>query len=195
MGTHTARFLGAGTDAQRLPAWPHLEVAFAGRSNVGKSSLLNRLVGQRGLARVSRTPGRTRQINFFLVDEALVFADLPGYGFARVPLAVRAAWKDLVEGYLAGRATLRLVVVLVDIRRGLEADDRLLLDYLAAQGCPALVVATKTDTLARHERQRRVRELARAVGERCPVLACSARTGEGIPALWAALRRGVAAPP
>src|SRR5512135_392225 len=107
MASRTARFLAGATDPEHLPRLNHPEIAFAGRSNVGKSSLLNRLVGHRKLARVSKTPGRTQQINFFLIDERLTFVDLPGYGFARVPLHVKEEWKMLVEDYLVHRDTLR----------------------------------------------------------------------------------------
>lgn len=189
MRTHTARFLAGSAEATRLPVWPHPEIAFAGRSNVGKSSLLNRLVGQRGLARVSKTPGRTQQINFFLIDDHIVFADLPGYGFARVPIAVRDGWKDLVEGYLSRRRELRAVVVLVDLRRGLETDDEQLLDYLRTQKLPALVVATKADKLALGQRRERGRALATALGAERPLIVCSASSGEGVASLWATLLR------
>ena len=189
MRTHTARFLAGSAEATRLPTWPHPEIAFAGRSNVGKSSLLNRLVGQRRLARVSKTPGRTQQINFFLVDERIVFADLPGYGFARVPIAVRDGWQDLVEGYLSRRRELRLVVVLVDLRRGLEADDEQLLDYLREQKLTAVVVATKADKLPMGQRKERGRALAAAVGDANAVIVSSASSGEGMGSLWAVLLR------
>lgn len=189
MRTHTARFLAGSAEASRLPVWPQPEIAFAGRSNVGKSSLLNRLVGQRGLARVSKTPGRTQQINFFLIDDRIVFADLPGYGFARVPIAVRDGWKDLVEGYLSRRRELRAVVVLVDLRRGLEDDDMLLLDYLRAQRLPAVVVATKADKLALGQRRERARALAATLGDATPLVVCSAWSGEGVTALWSTLLR------
>src|SRR5207249_1110622 len=126
--SHSARFLAGAADPTQLPKLGYPEIAFAGRSNVGKSSLLNRLVGQRGLARVSKTPGRTQQINFFLIDEQLVFADLPGYGFARVPAGVQQQWKRLVEAYLTQRRQLCAVVLLVDLRRGIQAEDAMLLD-------------------------------------------------------------------
>src|SRR5271169_4067206 len=100
MANHTARFVAGAADPAHLPKLTYPEIAFAGRSNVGKSSLLNRLVGQHKLARVSKTPGRTQQINFFLIDERLTFVDLPGYGFARVPAHVQQQWKQLVEAYL-----------------------------------------------------------------------------------------------
>jgi GTP-binding protein len=187
--THSARFLGGAADAAHVPPARHPEVAFAGRSNVGKSSLLNRLVGQRALARVSKTPGRTQQINFFLIDDRLVFVDLPGYGFARVPLDVKRQWKHLVEGYLLRRrAALRAVVVLVDLRRGLEADDRALLDFLHAHQLALILVATKADKLARGERVRRARTVEDAAGDRAaPVVVCSAASGDGIGDLWRAI--------
>jgi GTP-binding protein len=190
MHTHTARFLAGAADPRRLPKSMHPEIAFAGRSNVGKSSLLNRLVGHRALARVSKTPGRTQQINFFLVDERVVFVDLPGYGFARVPLAVKDEWKELVERYLERRKHLRAVVVLIDLRRGMQADDIGLLEYLAARHIPALVVATKADKLAHAERQRCSQALANGLVTRAvAVVTCSASSGEGMARLWQELER------
>jgi GTP-binding protein len=170
----------------RLPPARLPEIAFAGRSNVGKSSLLNRLVGRRGLARVSKTPGRTQQINFFALDDRLVFVDLPGYGFARVPLAVKAAWQSLVEAYLVGRRTLRGVVLLVDARRGIEADDQQLLDFLAAHGVASLLVVTKIDKLGRGARTRALSAIHAARPD-SPAIAFSAATGEGRAAVWAAI--------
>jgi GTP-binding protein len=152
---HKARFLAGAADPAHIPKLSYPEIAFAGRSNVGKSSLLNRLVGQRKLARVSKTPGRTQQINFFLIDERLVFVDLPGYGFARVPAHVQQEWKHLVETYVSTRRKLRAVAVIVDLRRGVEADDAQLLAYLHAHGIRAILVATKADKLAYGARQRR----------------------------------------
>jgi GTP-binding protein len=136
------------------------EIAFAGRSNVGKSSLLNRLVRRRAFARVSNTPGRTRELNFFLVNGAFVFVDLPGYGYARVSKARRAEWRPLLEGYLRESAMLRGIVQLLDARRDPTDDDRQMLDLLAEIGVPTVVVVTKTDKLS-----------AAAVGERLHALA------------------------
>jgi len=190
--SHTARFVAGAADARQLPRLAYPEIAFAGRSNVGKSSLLNRLVGQRQLARVSKTPGRTQQINFFAIDECLTFSDLPGYGFARVPAGVQQEWKLLVETYLSNRRPLRAVVVLVDLRRGLAADDQLLLDFLRAQRIAAIVVATKADKLAFGERRRRAQALADAVSaDDVAVVICSASSGEGIAELWAEIRARV----
>ncbi|MFN8641378.1 MAG: ribosome biogenesis GTP-binding protein YihA/YsxC [Candidatus Binatia bacterium] len=146
-----AEFVAGAARLDRLPPPRQPEVALAGRSNVGKSSLLNRLVGRRALARVSKTPGRTQQINFFAVDGRLLLVDLPGHGFARVPLPVKAQWRGLVEGYLHGGRPLRGVLVLVDVRRGLQAEDEQLLDFLHAVGVPACIVATKVDKIGRGE--------------------------------------------
>lgn len=185
---HSAEFLAGAADGGRLPQLRYPEIAFAGRSNVGKSSLLNRLVGSHSLARVSKTPGRTQQINFFLIDERLVFVDLPGYGFARVPLSVKEQWKQLVESYLSQRATLCAVVIILDLRRGIEADDRRLIEYLHAHEIPAILVATKADKLAYGERLRRAHGLE---AERLPgvvaMVLCSARTGDGMPQVWQAI--------
>jgi GTP-binding protein len=180
----------AGVDRlDRLPAPTAPEIAFAGRSNVGKSSLLNRLVGRRALARVSKTPGRTQQINFFSVDENVLLVDLPGYGFARVPLAIKDHWRTLVEGYLVGRRTLRGVVVLVDVRRGLEADDQRLLTFLDAHGIAALVVVTKIDKLARGARLQAIARVREQWPTGAPPFACSAVSGEGTTELWDAVRK------
>jgi GTP-binding protein len=188
--THNARFVAGTAEPARLPKPRYPEIAFAGRSNVGKSALLNRLVGRHALARVSKTPGRTQQINFFLIDERLMFVDLPGYGFARVPLSVKERWKQLVETYLAHRESLRGVVVLVDLRRGIEADDAALLDYLHVHRAPSIVVATKADKLGYGERTRRANELSQHVPDHIEALiVCSAQTGDGIARLWAEIER------
>jgi GTP-binding protein len=189
-----ARFLGAAATPGSEPAPGPPEVALAGRSNVGKSSLLNALLGRRGLARVSRTPGRTRQINFFVVNERFVLADLPGYGFAVGPEAERLAWGPLVEGYLRERPTLRGVALLVDPRRGLGPDETELLAFLDAVGLRAAVVATKQDKLGRAAAERASADLARALGDRVPLVGFSARTGAGRDALWRVLHGWLEAP-
>lgn len=176
------QFAGAvSSPAGRAPVLNLPEFAFAGRSNVGKSTLINRLTKSPGLARTSSTPGRTQQINFFLLPEKMVFADLPGYGFAKVPQHIRAAWKPLLESYLQGRETLRAVVVIVDARRGLGSEDELLIAF--AQGCSraVIVVANKIDKLRQAERARLQRELASRVPE---FVAFSGTTGEGERELW-----------
>ena len=174
-------FLGgmATADGWRPPtALP--EVAFAGRSNVGKSSLLNRLVRRKAFARVSNTPGRTREVNFFQVNKAFVLVDLPGYGYARVSKEKREHWQPLIEGYLRNSDMLRGVVQLVDARREPSVEDLQMFDLLADIGVPAIVAATKTDKLRPREVEPRVESLAQRLHvDREQVVAFSAVTGAG----------------
>jgi GTP-binding protein len=148
----------------RPPEMTLPEVAFSGRSNVGKSSLLNALVRRKALARVSKTPGKTREINFFRVNHQFVLADLPGYGFARVAKTTREQWRPLIEGYLRISAQLRGVVQLIDSRHAPTADDLLMLEFLAEIGAPTIVVLTKIDKLRTTELKRRVVEMTSALG-------------------------------
>ena len=156
------------------------EIAFSGRSNVGKSSLLNTLVRRKALARISATPGKTREINFFRVNDAFHLVDLPGYGYARVSKAARHAWRPLIEGYLRTSRHLRGVVQLVDARHEPSADDLRMMDFLASLGVPTIVVATKVDKLSRSERDSTLTALATHLGiEEDQLIPFSARTGEG----------------
>jgi GTP-binding protein len=156
------------------------EIAFSGRSNVGKSSLLNKLVRRKALARVSATPGKTREINFFRVNDAFHLVDLPGYGYARVSKTAREAWRPLIEGYLETSEHLRGVVQLVDARHPPSADDLRMMDFLASVGVPTIVVATKVDKLSRAERGQTLAALAARLGiEDEQLIPFSARTGEG----------------
>lgn len=150
-------FLGSFGD--ELPDTGLPEVAFAGRSNVGKSSAINCLLGRKSAARVSGKPGRTRSINLFEVDRRLVFADLPGYGFAHVPDHVQDDWKRYIERYLGEREALRLVVVLVDARRDPQPMDGMLLYALVEARIPCVVVATKVDKLKKSQRRKKLRAL------------------------------------
>jgi GTP-binding protein len=156
------------------------EIAFAGRSNVGKSSLLNCLVRRKSFARVSRTPGRTREINFFRVNNGFVLVDLPGYGYARVSKQQKSEWKPLMESYLRRTTQLRGIVLLLDIRREPSEDDRAMLDFLAEMEVPTIVALTKTDKLSRAAGRERVAELARILGlSNEQVIPFSSQTGEG----------------
>ena len=179
----------AGREGFPRPELP--EVAFLGRSNVGKSSLLNRLMARRRLAHTSRTPGKTRLIHFYNVQRShggVCLVDLPGYGFAQVSRAERRRWRTLVESYLEDRATLRVCVLLQDLRRDVTDDERDLLAWLDERGLPTLVVLTKIDKLKLMRRAARVRELkAQLADVDAAVLATSAQGGAGIPELWRAL--------
>jgi GTP-binding protein len=181
-----AAFLKSAFQESHYPPPDKIEVAFAGRSNVGKSSLLNVLVNRKNLARTSSTPGRTQALNFFLVDGHFYFVDLPGYGYARVSLEVKKSWRGMVEAYLRNRPNLKAVVVILDIRRGLEEEDRELIDWLEQEGRNILVVLTKIDKLTRSERDSRVRrmekDLSGVVSEK-PIL-FSAKTREGRKEIW-----------
>jgi GTP-binding protein len=156
------------------------EIAFAGRSNVGKSSLLNTLVRRKSFARVSRTPGRTREINFFRVNNGFVFVDLPGYGYARVSKEKKSEWRPMIEAYLRRTSQLRGIVLLLDIRREPSDDDRAMLDFLADVEVPTIVALTKTDKLSKTAARERAAEIARALALHADqVIPFSAQTGEG----------------
>src|SRR6476646_3126456 len=156
------------------------EVAFAGRSNVGKSSLLNSLVRRKSFARVSRTPGRTREINFFRINNGFVLVDLPGYGYARISKEQKAAWKPLIESYLRRTSHLRGIVLLLDIRREPSDDDRAMLDFLAEMEVPTLIALTKTDKLSKAAARQRAAEIARDLAlESEQVIPFSSHSGEG----------------
>lgn len=171
------------------------EVAFAGRSNVGKSSLLNTLVRRKAFARVSRTPGRTREINFFRVNDSFVLADLPGYGYAKISKEKKADWRPLIEGYLRRTASLAGVVLLLDIRRDPSDDDVSMLDFLAELQLPAVVVLTKTDKLSRLGADERAKEIMATLSlSREQTIPFSASTGTGRDELAEALMALVTAP-
>jgi GTP-binding protein len=164
------------------------EIAFAGRSNVGKSSLLNRLVRRKAFARVSRTPGRTRQINFFEINRRFVLVDLPGYGYARISKERRAEWRPLIEGYLRRSTSLRGVVQLIDVRRDPSDDDLQMLDFLSDLGTPTIVAITKVDKLSPAAKAARVAELTASLGlDAEQVIPFSAQTGAGRDELAAAI--------
>lgn len=177
-------FVGSVASPDQPPPSRLPQVAFAGRSNVGKSSLINRLLGRprRKIARVSGSPGKTQTLNFYEVNGAFLLVDLPGSGYAKAPAAVRESWQRLVRGYLAGSEELRGVVYLVDSRHPPTAGDREFVDYLAETGTPTLIALTKVDKLKASARARglpapEVLDDLGVPGEQ--VVPCSARTGEG----------------
>lgn len=147
----SAEFLTSAVNPGGYPPGDLSEVAFVGRSNVGKSSLINKLVNRRGLARTSKTPGRTQLINFFTINEEFLFVDLPGYGYAKVPEEVRATWGKMIEGYLKDRDSLKGVILLVDCRHTPTAQDRQMYQWLLHYGVPTVVVATKIDKLSNNQ--------------------------------------------
>src|SRR3954471_22774564 len=155
------------------------EVAFAGRSNVGKSSLLNTLVRRNSFARVSRTPGRTREINFFRVNNGFLLVDLPGYGYARISKEKKSEWRPMIGAYLKRTSQLRGIVLLLDIRREPTDDDRAMLDFLAEVEVPTIVALTKTDKLSKAAAQARAAEISQVLAlDQEQVISFSAQTGE-----------------
>ncbi len=155
----TADFVIGAAAVRQFPNTSNHEVAFAGRSNVGKSSLLNTLTGRRKLAKVSATPGKTRQINFFLINQRFHFVDLPGYGYAKVSKTERDEWSRVIEAYLRDREQLRLVVALSDIRHEPTALDHSMFEWLQAMGRNFVVVLTKYDKVSPVQAERRVAEV------------------------------------
>jgi GTP-binding protein len=184
---YTTQFLLSAMAATQFPEPVAPEIAFLGRSNVGKSSLLNALVGDKA-AKVSQTPGRPRAINFFaLLDQSqrrkLVFADLPGYGYAKISKSISAGWPEFIDPYLSIRSTLRLCVCLVDSNVPPQKNDTQLLDWLRAEGRELIVVATKIDRLSSNERARNLLALKKGL-ELDEVLPVSGKTGYGLGELW-----------
>lgn len=176
----TARFEASYGSADKLPAPTTPEVSFVGRSNVGKSSLLNRLVGRKALAKVSSTPGRTANVNFFDVD-GVSFVDLPGYGYAKVSKNERQRWADLIGGYFEQERSFNLVVALVDIRLEAQKIDREMLDYLKDEELPFVVALTKADKLSRNKQEQQRSRLAKQFClPREQLIVTSAQTGQGI---------------
>ena len=191
-----ARFLASATSLESLPAPQRAEIAFAGRSNVGKSSLINKLCERKKLVRTSSTPGCTRGINLFEVelrldgsdDNALIdLVDLPGYGFAKRSKAERKSWGPLMETFLSERPGLGGVVVIVDVRRGLEDDDRQLVEFLQHIERRPIVVATKMDKVPKSKAKLTLQKVKQSAG--IPVHGFSAETGEGRDAIWRTLLR------
>jgi GTP-binding protein len=193
MVIHSAHFVAGATGLNNCPAslWP--EIAFAGRSNVGKSSLINTLLNRKGLVRTSSTPGRTQMLNFFAVNETLHFVDLPGYGFARAPRAVREKWQPMIRGYLSRRDHLKAVVWLLDARREPSAEDLQFLDWLEEAERPTIPVVTKIDKLSRNELSRQLAMITRATGlERDAFTTFSSVTKEGCAELWERIAAAIA---
>ena len=191
-----SRFMASATGADHFPAPSLPEVAFLGRSNVGKSSVINTLAGDK-IARTSSTPGRTRAINFFEVRwpgrprPEVIFADLPGYGYAKLSREISAEWPKFIEPYLNDRPTLALCVALIDVNVPPQDSDRHLLDFLNASGRDFLLIATKSDRLSNNQLRNALKRLTQAYPA-APVIAFSAKTGAGRDEVWQKIRQAAA---
>jgi len=189
----TVKFIKSANHPAHYPDSDLPEVAFAGRSNVGKSSLINALVNRKNIAKTSGTPGKTRLINFFLINDRLSFVDLPGYGFAKVSSEVKKSWGPMIETYLKERKNLRLVVVILDMRRDPSKDDISLVDWLSHYNRPVIFIVTKADKLSKNQAVVRVRKIRQFL-EGCndaEIILFSAKTGLGKDAIWQKLMKSL----
>lgn len=182
-----AQFIGSFVNLGQLPEGELPEIALVGRSNVGKSSLINKLVNRRNLAKSSSTPGKTRTINYYLIDEQWYLVDLPGYGYARVSKTEKEKWGQMIETYLHNRTQLQGVIQLLDIRHAPNENDFLMKNWLQQSGVPLLLVATKADKVSRGARGKNLAVIRKTLNLVATPLCFSAQTGEGIAELNAAL--------
>lgn len=184
----SAKFVTSAAKVNQCPDIDMAEIAVAGRSNVGKSSLLNMLLKRKKLVKVSNTPGRTQLLNFFLVNEAFHLVDLPGYGFAKAPKSVRRNWQDVISEYLAIRKQLAAVVLLLDVRRMPTPDDIGVINMFREQGLPCIIAITKADKLPLQKRQKQVGAISKSLGlEPGDCIITSALKGWGFDQMWSSI--------
>lgn len=183
MKISSARFVESVFNSGDLPKPYMAEIAFSGRSNVGKSSLINTLLNRKGVAKTSSSPGKTQSINFIEINNSLFFVDLPGYGYAKVPVSVKKTWQHLIEGYLKNRSTLRLIIFIIDARRAPREEEALFADWLDMHGIPFMVVLTKIDKIKRSMRQNALNSWKKFLNID-DIFSFSAVTGEGRDKIW-----------
>lgn len=189
MDLNKARYEITAVRPNQYPAGNIPEIALVGRSNVGKSTLINTLLNRKGIARVSSEPGKTRELNFYNIDDTLYFVDLPGYGYAKVSKGEKASWSRMIETYLNSRQQLFMTVLLVDIRHAPTEDDKLMYRWITGQGLRNLVIATKADKISRGRVKERLREISRVLGiPEDRIIAYSSETKQGKDEIWAEIR-------
>jgi len=184
----SAEFVVSAPGPEQFPRDGKPQIAIAGRSNVGKSSILNALLHRKNLVKTSATPGKTQLINFFIINDSFYFVDLPGYGYARVPQAVTDAWAPMIEGYLKSSPRLAAVVVLLDSRRTPDERDVRLIEWLRQYNLPAIYALTKSDKLNRQETERARRTVSAELALAGPLLLTSAKSGLGMKELWGEIK-------
>ncbi|XID93591.1 ribosome biogenesis GTP-binding protein YihA/YsxC [Paenibacillaceae bacterium WGS1546] len=191
-----SEFVISAVGPGQYPAEGLPEVALAGRSNVGKSSLINRMLLRRNLARTSQQPGKTQTLNYYRINGELFFVDFPGYGYARVSKSEREAWGRMIEKYLRGREPLKLVLQLVDVRHPPSADDVRMYEWLAHYGIPMIVVATKADKISRSQWQKHMKVIRQSLGMpgHVPLVLFSSVTGQGREELWSMIAQAAGIP-
>jgi GTP-binding protein len=186
----SAEFITSATRLSQYPPADLPEIAFAGKSNVGKSSLINILVNRKRLVKTSTTPGRTQLINFFNINSQMTFVDLPGYGYAKVPIAIQKSWKPMIETYLSERPTLKAVVIIMDIRRTPDEKDLYLLNWLGHHQIPTIPILTKTDKLKTSQQLHQLTLVSTTTGiPRDQIILFSAKTRIGKEPIWEAIER------
>ena len=191
----SAEFVTSAVKPAQYPPPVLPEIAFAGRSNVGKSSLINTLVNRKRLVKTSSTPGRTQLINFFVINEAFFFVDLPGYGYAKVPIAVKKTWGPMVEKYISKRKCLKSVVLIMDIRRMPGDEETGCIDWLDHLGIPSILILTKADKLSKTRQIAQQRSIAKALSvETEQVILFSAKSRQGQEMIWDRVKRLTGAP-
>jgi GTP-binding protein len=185
----SATFVTSAATPDGFPPPTLPELAVVGRSNVGKSTLINALVGNAGLARTSRTPGRTRLLNWFEIDKKFHLVDLPGYGYAEVNKDLRESWRPLIETYLGKRTVLAGVLLLIDVRRGVQEEELDFIPWLAERALPVVVALTKADKLPKHKRTLEVMKAKKELGLKRDPIAVSAQSGDGVAQVWQGLAK------
>jgi GTP-binding protein len=185
----SATFVTSAATPDGFPPPTLPELAVVGRSNVGKSTLINALVGNAGLARTSRTPGRTRLLNWFEIDKKFHLVDLPGYGYAEVNKDLRESWRPLIETYLGKRTVLAGVLLLIDVRRGVQEEELDFIPWLAERAVPVVVALTKADKLPKHKRTLEVMKAKKELGLKRDPIAVSAQSGDGVAQVWQGLAK------